>query len=95
MSLNDQTVNRIAHLARIAIKPEETARLTKEFNHVLALVDQLRAIDTQSVEPMAHPLDMSQPLRQDKVTEPDVRASAQKIAPKTEAGLYLVPKVIE
>jgi aspartyl-tRNA(Asn)/glutamyl-tRNA(Gln) amidotransferase subunit C len=88
-------VEKIAHLARLAIPPEETARYAQELSRILDLVAQMDTVDTQGVEPMAHPLHMAQRLRPDLPSEPDERDRFQAIAPLTEGGLYLVPKVIE
>lgn len=95
MSLTAADVAKIAHLARLQLTAEEEGRVTDRLNDILHLIDQLQAADTAGVEPMAHPLDATQPLREDEVTEPDRRDAYQAIAPATEAGLYLVPKVIE
>jgi len=88
-------VEKIAHLARLAISPDDTPRYAEELSRILDLVAQMEAVDTQGVAPMAHPLHMAQRLRTDIPTEPDQRDQFQAIAPLTEAGLYLVPKVIE
>lgn len=95
MSLNNADVRKIAHLARLAVSDAEAESLVKDLTNILDLVEQMNEIDTQGVEPMAHPLEMSQRLRVDEVTEPDRRDLYQTVAPLTEAGLYLVPKVIE
>ena len=95
MSLSDDQVRRIARLDRISVRPEEAAALIERLNRVLALVDQMRAVDTAGVEPMAHPLDAAQRLRADEVTEPDLRQAHQAVAPAVQDGHYLVPKVIE
>lgn len=95
MSLSDDQVRRIARLARIALGPQESAAVREQLNRVLGLIDQMRAVDTAGVEPMAHALDLVQRLRPDEVTEPDLRQRFQAVAPAVEAGLYLVPKVIE
>lgn len=95
MSLTAADVAKIAHLARLQLTAEEQGRVTDRLNDILHLIDQLQAADTAGVEPMAHPLDATQPLRADAVTETDRREAYQAIAPATEAGLYLVPKVIE
>lgn len=95
MSLNHEEVGRIARLARIELSPDETGRSVDELNGILAFVEQLQAADTRNVPPMAHAMDVVQRLRADAVTEPDRREAFQAIAPETEAGLYLVPKVIE
>ena len=95
MGLLRADVEKIAHLARLAISPQETARYVEDLSRILDLVAQMEAVDTRGVEPMAHPLHMAQRLRPDQPTEPDRRDRFQAIAPLTEAGLYLVPKVIE
>ena len=95
MSLSDDQVRRIARLARIALQPGESAAVAERLNRVLALVDEMRRVDTAGVEPMAHAQDLVQPLRVDSVTETDQRDLYQQVAPAVEEGLYLVPKVIE
>ena len=99
MSLTPDQLQRIAHLARIAVSPQEAPGVTDRLNQVLALIDQLQAVDTRGIEPMAHALDaelaVQQLLRPDAVTDPDLRSEFQAVAPAVEQGLYLVPKVIE
>lgn len=95
MSLGSEEVKKIAHLARIAIDDANIPAYATNLNNILTLVEQMNAVDTSNVEPMAHPLNVTQRLREDHVTEPNQRELFQSIAPKTEAGLYLVPKVIE
>jgi len=95
MSLVHDQVRRLARLARIAIRPDETESVLERLNRVLGLVDEMRQVDTTGVEPMAHPLDAAQRLRADEVTESDQRELYQSVAPAVEGGLYLVPKVIE
>jgi aspartyl-tRNA(Asn)/glutamyl-tRNA(Gln) amidotransferase subunit C len=99
MSLSDDQVRRIAQLARIAVRPEESKEAVDRLNRVLGLIDQLQAVDTTGIEPMAHPLDAQLPggqrLRPDEVTEQDRRDAYQSVAPAVQEGLYLVPKVIE
>ena len=99
MSLTPEQLQRIALLARIAVSPEEAQGVTGRLNQVLGLIDQLQAIDTRGIEPMAHALDtqvaVQQRLRPDAVGETDRRAEYQAVAPAVEGGLYLVPKVIE
>ena len=95
MNLTESDIAKIAHLARLAIAPPDVPRYAQELSRVLALVEQMNRADTTGVEPLAHPLDAVQPLRPDVVTERDERAAMQAIAPAVEAGLYLVPKVIE
>ncbi len=95
MSLERQEVEKIAHLARLAVPEEDRETLARELSGILDFVEQMSAVDTGGVEPMAHPLRMAQRLRPDRVTEESRRELFQSIAPETEAGLYLVPKVIE
>ena len=99
MSLSPDQIERIARLARIAVSPTEAAELRVQLNRVLELVDQLQSTDTAGIEPMSHALEALLPsgqrLRPDVATEPDRRAEFQEIAPAVDAGLYLVPKVIE
>ncbi|HEV3011555.1 MAG TPA: Asp-tRNA(Asn)/Glu-tRNA(Gln) amidotransferase subunit GatC [Burkholderiales bacterium] len=95
MSLSDDQVRRLARLARIAIRPDETEAVLERLNRVLGLVEEMRGIDTAGVEPMAHAQDLIQRLRDDVVTESDRRELYQSVAPAVEGGLYLVPKVIE
>lgn len=95
MSLSSDDVQNIAHLARLAVDETETQALSRDLSNILDLVAQMDQADTDSVLPMAHPLDMSQRLRADEVTETDKRELYQSNAPLKEAGLFLVPKVIE
>jgi len=95
MSLANDDVRRIAALARIAITAEESAQVLERLNRVLALIEEMRAVDVSGVEPMAHALDVGQRLRVDKVTETDRHQLYQSVAPAVEGDLYLVPKVIE
>jgi aspartyl-tRNA(Asn)/glutamyl-tRNA(Gln) amidotransferase subunit C len=95
MSLDRSDVEKIAHLARMALDEEQVEGYAKELSKILALVEQLEAADTEDIEPMSHPLHMAQRLRQDEVTEPDRREENQAVAPQVENGLYLVPRVIE
>jgi len=95
MSLDNESVEKIARLARLSVSKDELPEYAKQLNNILDFVEQLSAVDVESVVPMAHPMDQAQRLRVDEVTESDQREKFQAIAPETEAGLYLVPKVIE
>ena len=95
MSLDSKAVENIAHLARLAIDEADVPAYAENLSNILDLVEQMNQIDTIGVTPMAHPLHMAQRLREDVVTETNQRDHFQAIAPATEAGLYLVPKVIE
>ena len=95
MALEPSGVEKIAHLARLAIDPADVPEYARNLSAILAFVEKLDAVDTEGVTPMAHPLDMAQRMRPDEVTETDQRERFQAIAPAVESGLYLVPKVIE
>ena len=95
MSLTEADVKRMAHLARIEIEAEEVGPMLAQLANILGLVEQMQAVDTTGVAPMAHAQDLSLRLRDDRVTETDQHQAFQAIAPQVEAGLYLVPKVIE
>ena len=95
MPLDRDDVAKIAHLARLDVHDDALERYAGELSAILDLVEQMDAVDTSGVEPMAHPLAMTQRLRPDAITESDQRERFQRIAPETDGGLYLVPKVIE
>ena len=95
MSLTLEQVQRIAHLARIEISESEASSTQAHLNGIFELIEQMQAVDTCGIEPMAHAQELSQRLRDDVVSEGDRRAAFQAVAPEVEAGLYLVPKVIE
>lgn len=95
MSLGPDEVKNIAHLARLEIDEKNIEDYAGNLSSILDLVEQMNAVDTTDVKPMAHPMDVVQRLRKDEVLEQNQREAFQKIAPKTEDGLYLVPKVIE
>ncbi|HEB77913.1 MAG TPA: Asp-tRNA(Asn)/Glu-tRNA(Gln) amidotransferase subunit GatC [Methylothermaceae bacterium] len=95
MSLTLEQVRQIAYLARIGIGDEDAERYAHDLSSILDFVAQMNAVDTEAIEPMAHPLDLPQRLRPDEVTEENQREKFQAIAPAVENGLYLVPKVIE
>lgn len=95
MSLDTTQVRKIAHLARLRISSDEAQHYAEELSRILGLIEQMNAVDTTGVEPMAHPSEAALRLRPDEVTEPDQCEKFQALAPAVEAGLYLVPKVIE
>lgn len=95
MALTESDVEKIARLARLSITAAERGEVTSRLGSILGMVDRLQAAATAGVAPMAHPLDAVQPLRADRVTETNHRDDYQRIAPATENGLYLVPRVIE
>lgn len=95
MSLTNDDVRRIARLSRIAVTDDELAATQQQLNRILSMIEEMRAVDTTGIEPMAHAQDVMLRLREDVVTAPDRREQFQAVAPAVEAGLYLVPKVIE
>ena len=95
MSLDTTQVMKIAHLARLRITAEEARLYADSLSRILGLIEQMNAVDTTGVAPMAHPSESRLRLRADEITESDQREKFQAIAPAVEAGLYLVPKVIE
>ena len=95
MTLKTEDVRNIAQLARLQVDDETTERYATELSNILNLVEQMNAVDTTDITPMAHPLDATQRLREDRVTETNNRDKFQSIAPDVESGLYRVPKVIE
>lgn len=94
-SLQRADIEKIAHLARLGIAEADVPEYARELSNILGLVEQMSAVDTAGVTPMAHPLDAQQRLREDVVTEQNQRELLQANAPQVEAGLFLVPQVIE
>jgi aspartyl-tRNA(Asn)/glutamyl-tRNA(Gln) amidotransferase subunit C len=100
MSLDLSDVKRLARLAQLDLNDDQTSKTLDKLNGIFALVEQMRAVDTTGIEPLNHPIaayqaDVALRLREDAVTEPNRRDDYQKVAPATQDGLYLVPKVIE
>lgn len=99
MSLTPQDIQRLANLARLELQPAHSERLLGQMNAFFDIVEQMRAVDTTGVEPLAHPVatiqDIALRLRDDAVSEPNARETNQRSAPAVENGLFLVPKVIE
>ena len=95
MSLDKKNVQHIAHLSRLMVSDSEAGKYSQDLSRILALVEQMNAVDTTGIEPMAHPLEITARLREDRITETDQRDRFQSIAPEVDQGLYLVPKVIE
>lgn len=95
MSLNQDQVRKIAALSKLSIDDSQLDEFQTNLSNILDMVDQLSEADTEGVTPMAHPLDAVQRLRADVVTEENQREHFQKIAPATEQGHYLVPRVVE
>jgi aspartyl-tRNA(Asn)/glutamyl-tRNA(Gln) amidotransferase subunit C len=95
MSLSESEVKKIAELARLNLTPEEALFYTPQLSRILDFIEQLNQQNTESIEPLAHPLDVFQRLRTDAVTEENSREKFQRLAPQVEMGFYLVPKVID
>ena len=95
MALNIEDIQRIAYLARIEINEQEAATTLTKLSGILGLIEQLQAVNTEGIAPMSHSQALTQRLREDVVTQTNQREAFQAIAPLTESGLYLVPKVIE
>ncbi len=95
MAFDKSEVEKIAHLARLHISDSEADEVTARIGDILRLIDQMQSVNTDAVEPLAHPLDVVQRLREDEITEKDQREELQTLAPNSQDGLYLVPKVLE
>lgn len=95
MSLTPEEVKKIAHLARLTLSAQDIELYTPQLSRILDFIAQMDKVDTTQTEPLSHPFEIEQRLREDQVTEPDQREKYQQIAPQIEAGLYLVPKVID
>ena len=95
MSLSREDVEKIATLARLSLKEGEFDETCKQLNDIFSLIGKMQSVNTEGIEPMSHPQQMALRMREDVVTESDHRAEYQAIAPQTQDGLYLVPKVIE
>lgn len=95
MSLTPEQVTKIAHLARLNLSDADMTTYASQLSNILKLIEEMNQVNTDHIEPLAHPLELAQRLRKDIVTEPNLREHYQQIAPQVEAGLYLVPKVIE
>ncbi len=95
MAIEKSQVKDVAHLARLTIDEHDVEATTHTIGCILTLVDQMQAVNTEGIAPMAHPVDAKQRLRADEVTEPDLREQLQRCAPAVEEGLFLVPRVME
>ena len=95
MTIQSDELVKIAYLAKLQIDPANSEKLAQDLDQILNFVDQMQSVDTSQVAPLSNPLEMTQRLRPDVVNEDNQREAFQSIAPATEAGLYLVPKVIE
>jgi aspartyl-tRNA(Asn)/glutamyl-tRNA(Gln) amidotransferase subunit C len=95
MSLHDTDIKNIARLARLGLSEDEIPEYQQALGNILGLVEQMQAVDTGDIAPLAHPLEISARLRTDEITERDQRDKFQQFAPETDKGFYLVPRVIE
>ena len=95
MSINKEEIKKIAHLARINFSQTEVDQVEKKLVGILALIEKMQKVNTNSIEPMSHALDINQPLREDKVTAKDIRDKSLDLAPHSEQSLFIVPQVIE
>ena len=95
MEVTEEVVRNIAELVQLTVDDADLKQLAEGMQNILALADQMQAINTEGVEPVSNPLDASQRLRPDAVTEKNQRELFQSLAPATEAGLYLVPRVVD
>ena len=95
MSIKKEEIRKIAHLARINVSQAELDEVEKKLVGILDLIEKMQEVNTDSIEPMSHALDINQPLREDKVTEKDIRNKSLALAPHSEQSLFIVPQVIE
>lgn len=95
MTFAQMDVKKVAALARLEVADEDVPTYERELASIFEMIQKIQDIDTSNIEPMSHPKDIELRLRPDQVTEPDQRAELQQIAPATENGLYLVPKVLD
>ena len=95
MKFDNDEIKKIAHLARININKNEADKVGEKLEGILGLIDQMTQVNTDGIEPMAHALDITQPLREDKVTEVDIRKKSLKLSNETHKSLFIVPRVIE
>ena len=93
--LDAATVQHIAKLARIELDETHTPTIQKELSSILDMVEQMQAVDTDGIQSMSHPMDATQRLRPDNVTETDQRDALMANAPEQQSGLFIVPKVVE
>lgn len=95
MTFTEMDVKKVAALARLEVADKDVPTYERELASIFEMIQKIQEIDTSNIEPMSHPKDIELRLRPDQVTEPDQRAELQQIAPATENGLYLVPKVLD
>ena len=95
MTIHERDIDKLCVLARLAIDPDERRQAQRDLEGIIAMIDALAAVPTESIAPLAHPLDATQRLRPDEVTEQDERDAFQQLTPSVRDGLYLVPRVVE
>tara|TARA_B100001173_G_C15976399_1_gene542401 strand:+ start:175 stop:462 length:288 start_codon:yes stop_codon:yes gene_type:complete len=95
MKFDNDEIKKIAHLARININKNEADKVREKLEGIMGLIEQMTQVNTDGIEPMAHALDIKQPLREDKVTEEDIREKSLKLSNETDQSLFIVPRVIE
>ena len=95
MPINKSEIKKIAHLARINISQEEVVQVEEKLVGILSLIEKMQEVDTESIEPMSHALDINQPLREDVVTQEDIRGKSLSLKKKKKKSLFIVPQVIE
>ena len=95
MSITKEEIIKVAHLAHINVSQEEIKQVEKKLVGILGLIEKMQDVDTDSIEPMSHALNINQRLREDKVTEKDIRDKSLSLAPHSEQSLFIVPQVIE
>ena len=94
-TLSADDIDKVARLAKLTIPDDQRASLTRDLTNILALVEKMDAENTDNITPIAHPLNVTQPLRPDNISEKDQRALFQENAPEVVEGLYIVPKFVE
>ena len=95
MKFDNDEIKKIAHLSRININENEAKEVSEKLEGILGLIDQMTQVNTENIDPMAHALDITQPLREDKVTEVDMREKSLNLSNETDQSLFIVPRVIE
>lgn len=95
MALTLGEVDKLAHLSRLSLSETERSSMLSELNHIFELVEKMQSINTDGIEPMAHPHELALQMRSDTITETDQHSALQACAPLVNKELYLVPKIIE
>ena len=95
MEIDNEVILNIAELAQLEVKDEMISQYSDKMTAMLNLIEEMQSVNTDNIEPVSNPLDAVQTMREDKVTEKDLRDEYQAIAPEVDSGLYLVPRVVE